>query len=65
LKADSVSIVNAKATIHLSGTLRLSGVCDNPRVEAQIEETALQFATVKQVQVFVNNIVLEKALSLK
>ena len=65
LKVESVALVNAKATIHLSGTLRLSGVCDNPRVEAQIEQTALQFSTVKDVEVFLNNITLQKALSQK
>ncbi len=65
LQVESVSIASAKATIHLSGTLRLSGVCDNPRVEAQIEETALQFSTVRDVQVFLNNVALDKALSQK
>jgi hypothetical protein len=43
----------------------LGGVCDNPRVEAQIEETALQFATVSEVAVFVNGKPLEEIISLK
>lgn len=65
LKLDSVSIVQGKATIHLSGTVMLSGVCDNPRVEAQLKETALQFSTVSQVEIYINNIPLEDVLSLK
>jgi hypothetical protein len=50
---------------NLSGTMMLGGVCDNPRVEAQLEETALQFPTVSQVSVFVNSRPLEEVLSLK
>ncbi|MBI3741878.1 MAG: GerMN domain-containing protein [Chloroflexi bacterium] len=65
LKLESASIAETKATIHISGALRLSGICDNPRVEAQIEQTALQFSTVKSVDVFLNNVALEKVLSQK
>jgi Sporulation and spore germination len=62
---ESVTIVDGKATINLSGSLVLNGVCDNPRVEAQIEQVALQFSTVKTVEVFLNNIPLQQALSEK
>lgn len=65
LRLISVGIVNGKATIRLAGTLRLGGECDNPRVEAQIMETALQFTTVKTVEVFLNDRPLKDALSLK
>ncbi len=65
LKLDSVSILQGKATIHLSGELMVSGVCDNPRIEAQLEETALQFSTVSQVSIFINGTPLEEVLSLK
>jgi len=65
LKLDSVSIEQGEAIIRLSGTLMLGGVCDNPRVEAQLEETALQFSTVSQVSVFVNGRPLEEVLSLE
>jgi hypothetical protein len=65
LRVEGVTIEDGLATIHLSGTLMLSGVCDNPRVEAQIEETALQFSTVSQVAVFVNDVPLEEVLSEK
>lgn len=45
---------NGKATIKLSGSLLTSGACDNPRVIAQLEETAKQFSTVKSVEILVN-----------
>ncbi len=65
LKVDSAAVINGKATIYISGTLNLGGECDDPRVQAQIEQVALQFSTVKQVSVFLNDIPIEKALSQK
>jgi LysM repeat protein len=50
-------------TINLTGSLRLGGVCDNPRVQAQLEQTALQFSTVRSVRYFVNGTPLETLLS--
>lgn len=63
LAVDHVSIKDGKAIIKLSGTLSLGGVCDAPRVEAQIKETALQFSTVKEVVIFINGVPLSQALS--
>ncbi len=54
LTLDKVTIENRRALIYLSGTMKLGGVCDNPRVEAQFKETALQFSTVSDVAVYVN-----------
>ena len=51
--------------IYLTGTLRLGGVCDIPRVEAQLQRTALQFATVKRANYFINGVPLKTALSQK
>jgi Sporulation and spore germination len=65
LQVASVTIEQGKAIIHLTGTLMLGGTCDAPRVEAQIEQTALQFSTVSDVAVFVNDVPLEEALSTK
>jgi hypothetical protein len=65
LQVEGVTIDQGKAVIHLSGTLMLGGVCDSPRVEAQIEQTALQFSTVHEVAVFINDVPLEDVLSLK
>ncbi len=63
LKIDNVAVVGGTAFIALSGTLGLSGVCDDPRAEAQLKELALQFATVKQVSITLNGIPIERALS--
>ncbi len=65
LKLKSVTIDQGKAIIHLTGTVMLGGVCDAPRVEAQIKQTALQFSTVSDVDVFINDIPLEDVLSQK
>jgi hypothetical protein len=63
LQVERLELEGGKATIRLSGELRLGGVCDNPRVEAQIVQTARQFATVQTVEVFVNGRPLSEVLS--
>ena len=63
LELESVTIDQGKAIIHLTGTVMLGGVCDSPRFEAQIEQTALQFSTVSNVEIFINDSPLEDALS--
>jgi len=63
LAIESVRIEQGNAIIHLTGTIMLGGVCDAPRVQAQIEQTALQFSTVSNVTVFVNDVPLEDVLS--
>jgi hypothetical protein len=65
LQVESVSVEGGKATVHLTGSLVLGGMCDNPRVQAQIEKTARQFAAVSEVTVFLNGQLLQDALSLK
>jgi hypothetical protein len=65
LQVVGVTIEQKKAIIHLTGSVMLGGVCDAPRVEAQIEQTALQFSTVNEVAVFINDVPLEDVLSLK
>jgi len=58
-------IEDGVATVNLVGTMMLGGVCDNPRVEAQLIQTALQFPTVSEVHFFINDTPLEEVLSLK
>ena len=65
LRVDAVGLANGVAEIRLSGTFKTGGACDNPRIEAQIKETALQFSTVRTVQVFINDAPLDIALSAK
>ena len=54
LKIDGVNLVDGKATIALSGTFALAGICESPRIQAQFEETAKQFSTVKTLEVLIN-----------
>ena len=65
LDVAGVTIEEGKAIIRLTGSIMLGGTCDAPRVEAQIEQTALQFSTVSEVAVFVNDMPLEEVLSTK
>ena len=59
LAVEGIDIVNGEAIIRLTGELRMGGVCDEPRVQAQLEETALQFSTVDRVSIFINGEALE------
>ena len=63
LRLESVSIRRDVARLNFAGRLVTGGVCDSPRVQAQIEETALQFPTVKKVKVFINGTPLSEYLS--
>jgi Sporulation and spore germination len=63
LQVSKVTIVNGAATIRLTGQLLLGGECDDPRVAAQLTNTALQFSTVNSVEIFVNDIPLNDVLS--
>ncbi|HEX6202853.1 MAG TPA: GerMN domain-containing protein [Thermoanaerobaculia bacterium] len=49
--------------VELAGDLVLGGVCDNPRVRAQIEATARQFAGVEDVEIVIDGEPLEALLS--
>jgi hypothetical protein len=60
---NSVNVKNQEATIHLSGTVALGGTCDSPRFKAQIEQTALQFPSVKKTTIFINNRPIDEVLS--
>ena len=66
LSIESLNIVNREAIVRLEGTLIQGGECDAPRVKAQLEEIALQFATtVNRVSVFINGVALDQLLSLQ
>lgn len=55
LSFNRAEVTNGTANIYLEGELSgLAGVCDNPRAKIQIEETALQFPTVEDVQIYLN-----------
>jgi hypothetical protein len=63
LRLERAVVAQGRATIELAGELRLGGVCDSPRVEAQIQATARQFSTVNEVVVTLNGQPLEEVLS--
>ncbi len=63
LTLSGINIVNGVATVSLSGQLMLGGTCDAPRVQAQLEQTALQYSTVSAVNILVNGVPLAEALS--
>jgi hypothetical protein len=54
---------NGKAIIHLRGTLLSGGVCDDPRIIAQLNYTAKQFSTVKDTAIYVNGTLIQELLS--
>lgn len=62
LRVRSVSISNHTATIHILGEVFVAGICDQPRIESQIEETARQFPSVKRVKVFIGRRTLRDAI---
>lgn len=62
---EKATITNGKAEVYLSGKVATGGEMDIPRVESQLKATALQFPTVKTVQIYLNGKTIEDALSLK
>jgi hypothetical protein len=54
LRVRSATLSGGTATIRITGRLFVAGVCDEPRIEEQIRETARQFPGVRRVKVFVN-----------
>ena len=54
LRVQSVSQRAGVATIRIRGNVYIAGICDAPRIEGQIRETARQFRGVRSVRVFVN-----------
>ncbi len=54
LTVADVQVHSDVAVVNLSGTLRLGGVCDEPRVQEQIEQTVLQFEEISRVVLLLN-----------
>ena len=65
LQVENVTIDGGKASVYLTGTLQMGGECDTPRVQAQLEQTVLQFPTVTEAAIFINGKPLADVLSLK
>jgi spore germination protein GerM len=54
LRVQSATLRAGVATIRIRGQVAVAGVCDEPRIEGQIRETARQFRGVRTVKVLVN-----------
>ncbi len=52
-------------TVYLSGSIRPGGVCDIPRIEAQLTQTAIASVGAIRAEVYINSVGLTAALSLK
>jgi hypothetical protein len=63
LTVGDIILESGMAKIYLNGSVTLGGVCDSPRVDAQIRQTALQFSSVHSAAIFINNHPLEDMLS--
>ena len=62
LRVQSATVRAGVATIRIRGNVYIAGICDAPRIEEQIKETARQFRGVRSVRVFVNGRRLADAL---
>jgi len=62
LSVQSATVRAGVATIRIRGNVYIAGICDAPRIEGQIRETARQFRGVRSVRVFVNGRRLADAL---
>jgi hypothetical protein len=62
LSVQSVALRAGVATIRIKGNVQIAGVCDAPRIEGQIRETARQVRGVRSVRVFVGGRRLADAL---
>ena len=65
LEIDDLAVVNGEAIMKLSGQVVTGGECDIPRIEAQLEAIALQFATVDEVTITVYGVPLAELLDLR
>ncbi|MGI5840674.1 MAG: GerMN domain-containing protein [Patescibacteria group bacterium] len=63
LNFDRATVDNGLATVYLTGTLASGGTCDDPRIEEQLTATALQFSTVNETRIFINDESIENVLS--
>lgn len=60
-----VTVTDGRAEVKLTGDFTLSGTCDTPRVESQLEEPVLAVEGVESVDITVNGKALSEVLSSK
>ncbi len=54
LKYDKAVIEGDTAKVYLTGTYKLNGLCDDPRIGLQVGDTALQFPGVQAAEIYIN-----------
>lgn len=55
LTFSKATLQDGVAKIYIYGNVGLAGVCDDPRLTSQVEQTAFQFLSVKSVKIYVND----------
>lgn len=56
LRLEAIEIIANRALLRLSGELRAGNACDLARIAAQLQETALQFPQIEEVEATINGV---------
>lgn len=62
LRVEDVSAEDRAVTVRLTGTLRLAGECDIPRVREQLRRTVLQYREFRSARFLLDGVDLEELL---
>jgi hypothetical protein len=62
LKVARLALLDGEAVVELKGRFAIGGVCDTPRVMAQLEQVALQFPKINKVRFYVNDVIISALL---
>jgi hypothetical protein len=65
LQVQYITIADGHASVSLTGQLLSGGVCDVPRIEAQLNQTVLQFPHIHTASVFLDGTPLEQILDVR
>lgn len=65
LKVDNVIASETRIQVMLSGTYQISGVCEIPRIKAQLMQTASQFKGDLSIDILINGRLFDEVFSLK
>ena len=57
-----MALLDGEAVVELNGHFAMGGVCDSPRVMAQLEQAVLQFPKINKVSFYVNDVTISALL---
>lgn len=63
LKFKNIAVKDGVTEVQLTGSFEAGGVCDDPRIIAQLEETAKQFNNMEEMRFIVNGQLMQDVLS--